>query len=165
MATVGAAHGAEVPIPAGWIAGSALEQVARRLRVLGFDVESGGGARLEALVQRAGAQGRGVLTTSARRPRGASGVHILTVPRDPAAAVRLVDAHAVPASAPFVRCTACNHPLAAAATLSAVPADVRAAGHAVRECAGCGRHYWPGSHTDRLRRWLEAALQRPIPAP
>ena len=149
----------------GWISGSALERVARRLRVLGFDVEPGGAAPLADLIARADATGRGVLTTSFRRPRGALHVPILTLPLDAHAAVRWVAERASAASDPFTRCTVCNHPLQAADpafAAAAIPADVRAAAAPVRHCPGCGRYYWDGSHTDRLRRWLETALGRPI---
>jgi uncharacterized protein with PIN domain len=157
----------EVGATSRWIAGSALELVARRLRALGFDVEPGGESRLEDLISHARALDRGVLTTSARRPRAALGVRVLTVPRDPRAGVRMIARAAVPASAPFTRCTVCNHTLEAADTTiaSAVPADVRAAGHAVRHCPRCDRYYWPGSHTDRLRHWLEAVLDHPVEGP
>ena len=161
-----AEHGAA--LPASWIAGSALERVARRLRLLGFDVEPGGAARLDGLVARARASGRGVLTTSVRRLPRASGVWVLTLPADAVAAVRQVAAIAAPASAPFRRCTLCNLELVtvdAPAEDRAVPADVRAARHVVRRCPACGRRYWPGSHTDRLRRWLETALGRPVAGP
>ena len=159
---------AEAKIPAGWIADSALELVARRLRVLGFDVQSGGGARLEELVERARRDGRGVLTTSARRPHRVRDVLVVSLPRaDPMAAVRRVAAIAAPVGRPFRRCTVCNTLLVRveAGSAAEVPEDVRASGSPIRRCPGCGRAYWAGSHTDRLRRWLEAALARPIAGP
>ncbi len=60
----------------------------------------------------------------------------------------------------------CNAPLEEAA-YHAVAGDlppevrtdprVRSAGF--RRCPSCGRVYWEGSHTRRMRRWLEAVAE------
>lgn len=63
----------------------------------------------------------------------------------------------------FTRCMVCNapldevdHPEAAAALPPDVRADPRVRSAGFRRCPGCGRVYWEGSHTRRMRRWLEA---------
>lgn len=67
------------------------------------------------------------------------------------------------AVAPFTRCTQCNTPL-----IDAAPADVadriqpctRAEFNQFRECPGCRRVYWKGSHYPRLLATLERAVGR-----
>jgi uncharacterized protein with PIN domain len=60
--------------------------------------------------------------------------------------------------APFSRCRRCNAVLVAvgkAAVRGRVPPRVWAAFDEFAQCPGCGRFYWAGSHTERVRRWLE----------
>lgn len=66
----------------------------------------------------------------------------------------------------FTRCMVCNAPLEATAyrdVADALPAEVRgdprvrSAGF--RRCPSCRRVYWEGSHTRRMRRWLEASAR------
>lgn len=55
---------------------------------------------------------------------------------------------------PFSRCLLCNHLLQPTSTekvKSAVPARVRARFDSFRQCSGCGRIYWAGSHYHKLR--------------
>jgi len=151
------------------IVADALELVGRRLRMLGFDVEPAGAVRLEQLFARARDRGRVALTSSARHPRRFADVIAVTLPRsDPAAAVRAVAERFVPTDAPFTRCPRCNVPLeprAAVEARGAAPDDVVARGAALRHCPACGRWFWQGSHTDRIRAWLSAALGREVPGP
>jgi uncharacterized protein with PIN domain len=62
----------------------------------------------------------------------------------------------------FQRCTECNTPVeevAGETVADRVPA--RLAGQVrFTRCPGCGRVYWEGSHTRRMRRALEQALRR-----
>jgi len=150
-----------------FLADASLDLVARRLRVLGFDVVTVRGARLEDLYDEARREGRTVLTTSARHPRRHADVPAITLPREaPEKAVRAVaEAHAS-SGPPFSRCPICNHELVLRSPAEGsgnVPDAVLAAGLALRSCPGCGRWYWHGSHVDRLRRWLGAALGREVP--
>lgn len=144
-----------------------MDLVARRLRVLGFDVVTLRGARLEALYDEARREGRTVLTTSVRHPRRHADVPAVSLPRAPEKAVRAVaEAHAS-SGPPFSRCAICNHELVLrtpAEGSGKVPDAVLQAGLELRSCPGCGRWYWHGSHVDRLRRWLRAALGRDVPA-
>lgn len=66
---------------------------------------------------------------------------------------------------PFARCTRCNTPLepvAAADVASRLLPCTRAEFQDFRECTGCGRVYWRGSHWQRLAALLERATQRAI---
>ena len=57
----------------------------------------------------------------------------------------------------------CNSPLEDAAYVDVagelppeVRGDPRVRSAGFRRCPSCGRVYWEGSHTRRMRRWLEA---------
>jgi uncharacterized protein with PIN domain len=145
---------------------TSLEGLARRLRQLGYDVAVARGARLDELFATAAAEGRTVLTLSARRPRRFGGVPAMVVPRgDPAAAVRVIDGAFEPSDPPFTRCTACNtvlrkrHPFEAGGE---VPGRVLRRVTALSSCPACGRWYWDGSHVAHVTAWLERALGRPL---
>lgn len=152
--------------PDRFVCEAALDELARRLRFLGFDVHTHRGARLEDLLADAERSGRIVLTTSRRHPRRWRDVRVLVVdPRDPAQGVRAVAAAYEPASRPFERCPRCNTALAARTAVEArgeVPPRVTRSGRPLKHCPGCGQWYWEGSHVARIRDWLEAALGRPI---
>lgn len=148
---------------------ASLDLLARRLRFLGYDVVTHRGARLEELFAAAAAEGRTVLTLSARRPRPHANVPAVQVPRnDVAAALRAVaDAHA-PAGPPWSRCPACNvalHSRSAFEARGEVPGRIARSGLPFTWCPSCARWYWPGSHVARMRTWLEAVLGRPLPKP
>jgi len=145
---------------------ASLDQLARRLRFLGYDVITHRGARLEELFAAAGAAGRTVLTLSERHPRRYAQVAAVRVPRgDDAEALRqLVAAHA-PAGAPWSRCPTCNTPLQTRSAFEAageIPARVARAGWPLNWCPICGRWYWPGSHVARMNAWFEGVLGRPV---
>ena len=54
---------------------------------------------------------------------------------------------------PFSRCLVCNTPVEPGAPDgTGIPADVDR--RTLRHCPGCGRVYWEGSHTRRMRRRL-----------
>ena len=59
---------------------------------------------------------------------------------------------------PWTRCMVCNDQLETIAVSDlpndALPGDVRERFDRVSRCPHCGRNYWPGSHTERLRRRL-----------
>jgi len=98
--------------PARFLTDTSLDQVARRLSFLGYDVSCLKGARLEELFEAASRDGRIVITLSSRHPRRFADVPAIVVPRgDPAGAVRRVASRHDPGSPPFSRCAACNQPL------------------------------------------------------
>ena len=153
--------------PTRWVTDSSLAFLARRLRLLGYDVLDLGGARLEEVLEVARREGRAVLTTSARHPRRFAAVPVRRVPRDAPTALReLTRAHAA-AGPPFSRCAECNTPLQRRHPLEAsgeVPGSVLRRARTLSFCPGCGRWYWDGSHVARLRRWLEDALGTTLPS-
>lgn len=155
--------------PARFVTAASLDFVARRLRFLGYDVVTHPGARLEELFEEAARDGRTVLTTSARHPRRWSQVAVVRVPgADPQAALRAIAAAHEPAGPPFSRCPRCNHALRPRTSFEAigeVPGRVTRSGSPLKSCPSCGQWYWEGGHTARLRKWLEAALERPLAGP
>lgn len=149
-----------------FVTDSSLDQLARRLRFLGYDVVTHRGARLEELFDDAERNGRTVLTLSARQPRRWAAVPVMRVARnDLAGALRaVVTAHA-PAGAAWSRCPACNialHSRSAFEARGEVPGRVTRLGLAFGWCPSCGRWYWPGSHVARMTAWFGRALGRPM---
>jgi uncharacterized protein with PIN domain len=64
---------------------------------------------------------------------------------------------------PFTRCMACNQPLRPASKMEVrerIPEPVAAAHDEFRECPGCGRVYWQGSHYRRMLHWIEELTER-----
>lgn len=63
----------------------------------------------------------------------------------------------------FTRCMVCNatlRPVSHRAVARRLPpkvrADPRVRSAGLRQCPDCGKLFWEGSHTRRMRRWLEA---------
>ncbi len=142
-----------------------LEQLARRLRFLGYDVATHRGARLGELFAAAWREDRAVLTMSARQPPKSAPVTVLRVPReDLEAAVRAVVAAHLPATAPWSRCPACNVALQARSAFEArgeLPGRLTRPGVPLSWCPDCGRWFWPGSHVARMHAWFERVIGRP----
>jgi uncharacterized protein with PIN domain len=152
-----------------FVTDSSLDFLARRLRILGYDVLTLRGARLDELFEVAAREQRHVLTLSRRRPRRHASIPCTSVARgDTAGALRTIASLHDPAGPPFSRCPACNvalRPRTAFEARGEVPGRVVRAGGPLAHCGMCGKWYWEGSHTARLREWLEAALGRPVDPP
>jgi len=152
--------------PSRFVTDSSLDALARRLRFLGYDVTTHRGARLEDLFDAGRREGRIVLTLSARHPKRFAGVPALRVPREDAlGAVRGIARDHQPSGPPFSRCPACNHALQRRLAFEArgeVPPRVLKTAEALQYCPECGKWYWEGSHTARMREWLERAVEGPI---
>jgi uncharacterized protein with PIN domain len=61
------------------------------------------------------------------------------------------------------RCSECNGELEPAERVELrdeVPPYVLATAERFRRCAGCGRVYWPGTHTDRILRTMAEVIRR-----
>ncbi len=149
-----------------FITDSSLDHLARRLRFLGYDVVTLGGARLEEVMAEARRQGRTVLTLSARRaPQWADVPAILLAREDEAGAVRELADRYEPAGAPFSRCVVCNTLLESRHGVEArgeVPERVLERVRRFQFCPGCGKWYWEGAHVRRIRDWLERTLGRSL---
>jgi uncharacterized protein with PIN domain len=152
--------------PSRFVTDSSLEWLARRLRILGFDVLTLRGARLEELFETARREERVVLTMSARHPKRWGDVPARRVERGAnERSVRAIAEAYEPSGAPFSRCADCNHALQRRLPIEAtgeVPGAVLRRARHLRHCPNCGKWYWEGSHVERLREWLERALGRPL---
>jgi hypothetical protein len=146
-----------------------LGRLARWLRVLGLDVLYDASATDAAIVARAAADGRVLLTRDGRlirelRPERSLAVRS-EVPLEQLAQV-LDELRILPPAELFTRCLLCNEPLAdvpLAERADLVPPSARALPGPVRRCPRCGRVYWPGSHARRMRRAIERALPGWLP--
>jgi len=138
-----------------------LGKLAAYLRLLGFDALYSNQAGDPELVEISSKQSRILLT----RDRGLLKHSAVTrgywlretdSRRQAAETVRRFDLGR--ALRPFTRCMVCNHELRAvpaAEVQDRVPPGIRASRREFRECAGCRRVYWNGSHTSRMQRWIE----------
>ena len=151
--------------PARFITDTSLGLLARRLRMLGYDVATVPGARLEELFEAGRRDGRTVLTLSARRPKRFADVPALRMPRaDPAAALRELAAGHEPAGPPFSRCPGCNVALQRRTAFEAVgevPGKVLRSSPSLTYCPHCGKWYWEGSHARSRATWLPSQYHLP----
>lgn len=148
-----------------FLADAMLERLARWLRALGVDVASPpAGASDETLVRIAIVEERVLLTRDRGEAIGRGPTVIVrgAAPLDQLREVVARFAIAAPEEL-FTRCLLCNAPLHAAtpaeAAAARAPSDVP-----VRRCPTCGRIYWEGSHTRRMRAALARALPDAFPA-
>jgi uncharacterized protein len=143
-----------------------LARLARWLRVLGWDTTLDPELDDPELVFRANEQRRILLTRDRHLLRELRPHRSLEVRSDaPLEQLRDVVV-SLQLEAPrelFTRCTVCNSPLSDPLTPAQrevlLPPDVRELPGPARQCPGCARIYWPGSHARRMR----AALERTLP--
>jgi len=141
-----------------------LGKLAHWLRLLGFDCSYESDIADATLVRRAIEQGRVILTRDRALPDEwwLPEIHVVQAERTfeqlKEVVLRFDLADGV---RPLSRCSECNRPLArvAAANLSGcAPAQILATQDSLQACPGCGRVYWEGSHTRRIRRVVEQLL-------
>jgi len=142
-----------------------LGRLARWLRVLGYDTSWDARIDDEELVGRALREDRVLLTcdrklAAERRPSRC----LVLSPGDPLEQLRLVVEHfALDAQRPlFLRCTRCNAPVQEVekrAVADRVPERTLRELDRFTLCPRCGRVYWEGSHTRRMRRALDRMLR------
>lgn len=149
-----------------FFADAMLGGLARWLRLLGFDTAYEPHIADQVLVHRARAERRAVLTQDRRMPREWHGILVhLVAPAGPLEQLREVMTafHLFPLARPFTRCSLCNTPLVALDSAEAadlLPPDLREAPGRCSRCPACGRTYWEGSHTRRMRSAVVQALGR-----
>lgn len=141
-----------------------LGRLARNLRLLGFDSLHDPDAEDPALAADARDTGRILLTRDrgllmrAEVPRGS-----YVRATDPLVqTVEVVDRFRLrPSIEPFTRCLVCNAELVdARPDHPGIPDGVRSRQDTFRECPSCGRVYWEGTHTDRMRRLVDEVRRR-----
>lgn len=142
-----------------------LGNVARDLRLLGYDAAFGARLADPELLHLAQSQRRILVTRDrelALRARGLPCVLVAEpVPRLQVLEVLSTLGLGAPPDGPFSRCLACNgrlEDLGAEEAAAAVPDHVAATAPGFLACDSCGRVYWPGSHVDPLRRRVREVL-------
>jgi uncharacterized protein with PIN domain len=140
-----------------------LGTLARRLRLLGVDSAYTNDAHDDALIERANAERRALLTQDRgllqRRTLWAGGYVRGARPDDQLADV--LDRFAPPL-APWTRCVACNGPLSPVSKATVDPVlrpGTRRTYQSFSRCAGCGQVYWRGAHSDHLQAIIDSATQ------
>lgn len=151
-----------------FIADATLGRLVTWLRLLGYDTVYVPAASVPALLQRARAERRTLLTRNRR----------VALRRDPPPYVlvesdhyrqqlrQVIDACDLAAASTFlVRCSRCNTPLerlAPATACRTVPPYVCETQTAFARCPTCSRIYWPATHVTRMRAELER-MGLPVP--
>lgn len=139
-----------------FIADAMLGRLARRLRLLGFDVLYDRTLDDNTVIRIALEQQRLILTRDtglASRPLARSHLFIRSdlVERQ---LEEVLSVYAVAADRALSRCSICNTPLAVLSKEEArdlVPEHVRMEQSVFFQCGTCGRVYWPGSHVKRMK--------------
>ena len=157
-----------------FVADAMLGRLARWLRALGHDVVYDESLDDAALVRLARDEQRRLLTRDRRlcRDRGGPDWCLLVESQRPAGQLLELQDR-LELFTPgwrdrlFSRCMVCNaglrrvpHAAAAASLPPEVRGDPRVRSSGFRRCTGCGRVYWEGSHTRRMRRWLDRIAER-----
>jgi uncharacterized protein with PIN domain len=144
-----------------FLADGMLGRLCTWLRLLGFDTAYAGRSSEVALLRRADAENRVLLTRNRRLLRRRRLPPHLHVDADDfrAQLVQVVEAFDLdPWANPFRRCSVCNEPLVALDRASAgrcVPPYVHRTQSEFSRCPACGRIYWPATHVERMRAELE----------
>ena len=161
-------HAAPFEEPIAFVADAHLGGLARMLRMLGFDTRYDH-ALDDAAIAGIGSMERRVVLTRDRellkRREVLRGAFVRAI--KPEAQLRELAARYELASRmdPFSLCLHCNLPLRSAddeVARAQVPERIRASYTVFRHCPGCNRVYWEGSHWDRMRSVLAAALAIPV---
>jgi uncharacterized protein with PIN domain len=143
-----------------FIADAMLGRLAKWLRLLGLDTLYDPRLSDAALLRRAIADGRILLTRDTRLLRRRRlPPHLYVRSDDFRSQLRqVVDAFAIdPTAHRFERCACCNTVLRHADKVeveSQVPAYVSATQTTFARCPDCGRIYWPATHVERIEREL-----------
>ena len=148
-----------------FFADAQLGRLARHLRLLGFDTRYQNSIDDAELVRQAVAERRIILSRDRAllmRRDVSHGLHLrLDDPQEQLIhVIRRCDL--ARSSHPFTRCIECNHRIEAIAIQQVeqrLQPETIASFDEFWQCTGCGRVYWKGSHYERLRQRVAAALR------
>lgn len=154
----------ELPVrPPRFVLDVHLGALARRLRLVGLDTDYRNDAADRALVERANAERR-VLLTQDRALLMLRRLWFGAYVRGPRPDDQLTDVldRFAPTLAPWTRCMACNGTLAAAKKTEVeheLQPGTRRTYDSFTRCRTCGRVYWRGAHGRRLEALVAAATR------
>jgi uncharacterized protein with PIN domain len=149
-----------------FIADAMLGRLARWLRLLGFDCAFERDIADEVLVRRAVREERIVLSRDRALPEEwrIAGIHLVAAEKVRDQLSEVVRAFELaPEIRLLSRCSQCNALLAPAALADVapqLPPRVLELHDAFSICPGCGRVYWEGTHTDRIKHFVDSLLRR-----
>jgi uncharacterized protein with PIN domain len=152
------------PVPAArFVLDVHLGALARRLRLAGVDASYANDLDDDALIERANAEHRILLTQDRgllRRRTLWQGAYVRGAQPD----TQLADVlgRFAPPLAPWTRCTACNgplHPVPKAEVEPLLQPGTRRTYQQFSRCQTCGRVYWRGAHSKRLQALIASAQQ------
>jgi uncharacterized protein with PIN domain len=152
-------------VPARFIADAHLGQLARQLRMLGFDVlfrNSYSDAEVATIARE---QMRVVLTRDRDlliRRDVILGCYVHAIDGDEQLCEVMQRYRLMPHVHPFCRCLECNGLLQSVEKTSvadSVPPSSLAHYEKFFQCASCGHVYWEGSHVDKMRRRIARIMQ------
>lgn len=153
--------------PLRFVADCMLGKLAKWLRILGYDTRYDPDAPDEEIVRLAAREGRVILTRDSRLVlRRLARRHLLIRSDDPAEQLRQVIRELgipVEGGRLLSRCLPCNVPTLAVGTdevAGKVPPYVHRTQSAFTRCPSCGRIYWGATHSEDIRKRLEAMLGR-----
>lgn len=161
--------GAELPTAPGFVADAHLGGLARMLRMLGFDTAYDNNFHDREIIDLAVRERRIVLTRDrelliCREVMRGRYVHAI---KPEAQLQEVVARYGLERHMqPFTLCLHCNLPLETMAKDAArqhIPERIAERYDEFAHCPGCRRIYWQGSHWERMRRMLNAALAVRIP--
>jgi uncharacterized protein len=144
-----------------FVADTHLGKLARHLRMAGFDTLWGADWDDDRIVACSLAERRTILTRDKamlRRGEVERGYFVRAVMADEQLAEVVEALQLEAAMRPFTRCRECNTPLSDVpreAVEARLPPRVRELYRDFKECAGCGRVYWEGSHYERMKRLVD----------
>lgn len=140
------------------LADGMLGRLAKWLRLLGYDTAFERDAEDLALAHRARSEGRVLLTRDRELGTRRNLRSLLIESESLEEQVRQVqEALGPPPDPALSRCAICNLPLEPTTrddVADRIPPYVLRTQNEFRECPGCGRVYWPGTHLRRMREQL-----------
>jgi len=142
-----------------FIADRTLGKLAKKLRVLGFDVVYWRGGNLEGALKAATSEGRALLTRSRRVQEKTEGlpIHVVEANDPQQQILEVLSAFKLRPEADqfFSRCLMCNEalvPIPKGEAEGKVPDFIHRTYDSFHICPRCHRIYWPGTHFQRMKK-------------
>ena len=148
-----------------FIADRTLGKLAKKLRVLGFDVVYWRGGNLEGALKAAAAEGRTLLTRSRRVQEKTEDLptHVVETNDPQQQILEVLSAFKLRPEANqfFSRCLMCNEalvPIPKGEAEGKVPDFIYRTYDSFHICPRCHRIYWPGTHFQRMKKEMGKTL-------